>query len=136
MIRKNLINYNSNFKYINKDDIKKKIINNNIINKHDLNINYIIDDNTNTAFKNRNQIYKIYKSHFKIGIYFNYEIDLALHLNYMRMYWYGGELIKKVAYYTLNKKFNKPEEKEFDLLIKLDKIIPDFNLESSMKYYF
>ena len=135
-IRKNLINFNSNFKYINKDDIKKKIINNNIINKHNLNINYIIDDNTNTTLKNRNELYKIYNSHFKIGIYFDYELDIAMHLNYMRMYWYGSELIKKVAYYTLNKKFDKPNEKEFNLFINLNKIIPDFNLESNMKYYF
>jgi bifunctional polynucleotide phosphatase/kinase len=135
-IRKFLINLNSNFKYINKDDIKIKIINKNIINKHNENINYIIDDNTNTTFKNRNELCKIYNSHFKIGIYFDYELDLAMHLNYMRMYWYGAELIKKVAYYTLNKNFDKPNETEFDLLIKLNKIIPDFNLESTMKYYF
>jgi hypothetical protein len=50
------------------------------------------------------------------------------------MYWYGAELVKKVAYYTLNKKFDVPDNKEFDLLIQLDKIIPDF--ETSMKYYF
>jgi bifunctional polynucleotide phosphatase/kinase len=135
-MRKFLININSNFKYFNKDDIKEKIINNNLIHKNNSTINYIIDDNTNTTLKNRNELFKIYDGHYKIGIYFDYELDLAMHLNYMRMYWFGAELVKKVAYHTLNKKFDKPEEKDFDLFIKLDKILPDFNLEHNIKYYF
>ena len=135
-IRKSLINSNPNFKFINKDDIKNKIINNNLVIKNNSTIDYIIDDNTNGTLKNRNELYKIYKTHFKIGIYFDYELDLAMHLNYMRMYWYGAELIKKVAYHTLKKKMELPDEKEFDLFVKLDKVIPDFNFESTMKYYF
>jgi hypothetical protein len=135
-LRKLFINENNNFKYINNDDIKNKIINDKLINKHNKEINYIIDDNTNTTLKSRNDISKIYKDHFKIGIYFNYDIDTSMHLNYMRMFWYGYSLIKKVAYNTLNKKFNIPTEKEFDLLIELNKIIPEFDLETSVKYYF
>jgi bifunctional polynucleotide phosphatase/kinase len=135
-MRKYLINSYPDFKYINKDDAKSKIINDNLVSKKDPNIRFIIDDNTNTNLKNRTELYKLYKSHFKIGIYFDYELDLAMHLNYMRMYWYGAELIKKVAYHTLNKNFDIPNEKEFDLFVKLDKLIPDFNLESTMKYYF
>ena len=135
-MRKFLINSNQNFKYFNKDDIKAKIVNNNLISKNNSTINYIIDDNTNTTLKSRNEIFKQYSNHYKIGIYFDYEIDQAMHLNYMRMYWYGAELIKKVAYYTLNKKIDKPTEKEFDLLVKIDKILPDFNFESNLKYYF
>ncbi len=133
-LRKLFINEFNNFKYYNKDDIKNKVISNNLISKHNTNIDFIIDDNTNTNLKSRNELYKIYETHYKIGIYFNYEIELAMHLNYIRMYWYGAELVKKVAYYTLNKKFDVPDNKEFDLLIQLDKIIPDF--ETSMKYYF
>ena len=135
-LRKFLVNSNPNFKYFNKDDVKAKIINDNLISKNNSTINYIIDDNTNTTLKSRNEIFKLYNNHYKIGIYFDYEIDLAMHLNYIRMYWYGAELIKKVAYFTINKKFDKPDEREFDLLIKLDKILPDFNLNSSFKYYF
>lgn len=135
-IRKLLINEFNNFKYNNKDDIKNKVINNNLIYKHNENINFVIDDNTNTSLKSRKEIFKFYKSHYKIGIYFDYEIDLAMHLNYMRMYWQGQELISKVAYYTLNKNFNIPNENEFNMFINLDKIIPDFNLENNLKYYF
>jgi bifunctional polynucleotide phosphatase/kinase len=135
-IRKFLLNSNPDFKYFNKDDLASKIINNNLISKNNSTINHIIDDNTNTTLKNRNEIFKLYGNHYKIGIYFDYGIDLAMHLNYMRMYWFGADLIKKVAYNTMNKKFDKPDEKEFDLLIKFDKILPDFNLESNLKYYF
>lgn len=101
-IRKHIINQFSNFKYVNKDDIKLKINNKNLINKHYSNIDLIIDDNTNTKLKDRNELNKIYKSHYKIGIYFNYELELSMHLNYMRMFWYRQDLIKKVAYFTLN----------------------------------
>jgi bifunctional polynucleotide phosphatase/kinase len=135
-IRKLLINTNPEFKYFNKDDIKTKIINNNLVYKNNSDIAFIIDDNTNTTLKSRNEIFKIYKSHYKIGIYFDYGIDEAMHLNYMRMYWYGAELIKKVAYYTLNKYIDVPTENSFDLLIKFDKILPEFNFESNLKYFF
>jgi bifunctional polynucleotide phosphatase/kinase len=135
-IRKLLINEYPKFKYNNKDDIKNKVINNNLVLKHDASINFIIDDNTNMSLKNRKDLFKIYKTHFKIGIYYDYEIDLAMHLNFMRMYWYGQELVKKVAYYTLNKNADLSNEKEFNIFIKLDKIIPDFNLEKNLKYYF
>jgi len=135
-LRKIFINEFNNFKYYNKDDIKNKVICNNLVSKHNTNTDFIIDDNTNTNLKNRKELYKIYENHYKIGIYFNYELDLAMHLNYMRMYWYGSELVKKVTYHTLNKNFDIPDNKEFNLLIQLDKIIPDFNLESNLKYYF
>ena len=135
-IRKLIINEYPEFKYNNKDDLKCKIINENLIIKHDTSINYIIDDNTNMNLKNRKELFKIYKTHFKIGIYFDYELELAIHLNYMRMYWYGQELINKVAYNTLNKNHDIPDENDFNKFIKLDKIIPDFNLESNIKYYF
>lgn len=133
-LRKLIINEFNNFKYLNKDDIKNKVINDNLIHKHNSNIDFIIDDNTNTNLKTRKELNKNYETHYKIGIYFNYELDLAMHLNYIRMYWHGAELIKKVAYHTLNKGFEIPDGKEFDFLVQLDKIIPDF--ETSIKYYF
>jgi hypothetical protein len=52
------------------------------------------------------------------------------------MYWFGGDLISKVAYNTINKYFDKPNTKEFDMLITFDKILPDFNYNSHIKYYF
>jgi len=135
-LRKLIMNTNSDFKYYNKDDIKNKIINNNLLIKPNSSINYIIDDNTNLTQKNRNQILKEYATHYKIAIYFNYVMEVALHLNYMRMYWYGVQLIKKVAYYTLKKKIDEPIENDFDLFIEINKILPDFNFESNLKYFF
>jgi bifunctional polynucleotide phosphatase/kinase len=135
-IRKLIIDKYYTFKYFNKDDIHNKIDNDNLIKKHNDKIKFIIDDNTNMSVKNRNELYKTYNSYYKIGIYFDYDIDLVNHLNYMRMYWFGAELIKKVVYNTLYKKFDVPIEKEFDIFIKLNKIIPDFNLEKNLKYYF
>lgn len=135
-LRKLFINQKNDFKYNNKDDILNKKENINLINKHNENINYIIDDNTNIKLKDRENLSKIYKNHYKIGIYFDYDIDLANHLNYMRMFWFGEKLIAKVAYNTLNKHYEKPTNKEFDLFIKIDKLIPDFSLENNLKYYF
>jgi bifunctional polynucleotide phosphatase/kinase len=135
-IRKYIINNEPKFKYYNKDDIKLKIISENLITKNNSSINYIIDDNTNTTLKNREKIYKIYNNHYKLGIFFDYDINLSNHLNFMRMYWFGGDLISKVAYNTINKYFDKPNTKEFDMLITFDKILPDFNYNSHIKYYF
>jgi bifunctional polynucleotide phosphatase/kinase len=135
-LRKLFINKFNKFKYNNKDDIKNKVISDNLVIKHNKDIDFIIDDNTNTNLKSRNELNKFYPNHYKIGIYFNYDLELAMHLNYMRMFWYGTELIKKVAYYALNKNFDIPSEKEFDYFVELNKLIPDFNLETNIKYYF
>lgn len=135
-LRKYLIEKMPNFKYVNKDDIKNHVVSNNLIKKHDSSINWIIDDNTNLSNTSRQELFKIYESHYKIGIFFDYSIDLAMHLNYARMFWYGGELIKKVAYYTLNKKYVEPNKNDYNLFVKFEKILPYLKINSSMKYYF
>ncbi len=84
--------------------------------------------------KERNAINKLYSTHHKIGIYFDYDISVANHLNYMRMYWFGEKLIGKVVYNTLNKYMDLPNENEFDTFIKYDKIFDDF--KTDILYYF
>ena len=135
-LRKHLISTNSNIYYTNKDDEIKKNSNNNLIKKDLLNYPYVIDDNTNMNLVKRNTILKEFNSYYKIGIFFDYSIELAMHLNYMRMFWYGAELIKKVGYFTMNKKFVEPDESEFDTLICFNKVFPQFNLDTKCKYYF
>ena len=121
-LRKHLISINSNIYYTNKDDEIKKNSNNNLIKKDLLNYDYVIDDNTNMNLAKRYSIVKSFNSYYKIGIFFDYSIELAMHLNYMRMFWYGAELIKKVGYFTMNKKFVEPDESEFDTLICFNKV--------------
>ena len=53
------------------------------------------------------------------------------------MYWFGGKLLPKVTYYTLNKKFDSTNlDKGFDKFIKIDKVFREFNLDNQIKYYF
>lgn len=135
-LRKHLININNNIYYTNRDDEIKKNSNNNLINKNLLNYAFVIDDNTNMIKTKRNAILKEFNSYYKIGIFFDYSIELAMHLNYMRMFWYGTELIKKVGYFTINKNFVEPTESEFDTLICFNNVFPQFNLDTKCKYYF
>jgi bifunctional polynucleotide phosphatase/kinase len=133
-IRNKILQLYPKFKYTNKDDWENKITSLNLIKKHNSSYDFIIDDNTNVKEESRKNIFDIYKSHYKIGIYFDYEIDVSMHLNYLRMFWYGKDLVKKVAYYTLRKAWKNPDKESFDLFINIDKILPDFKLET--KYYF
>jgi len=135
-IRKLIMDNNSKYKYTNKDDITNKVINNNLL-KNKETSNYIINDNTNMNDKNRNIILKEYNNYHKIGIFFDYSIELSVHLNYMRMYWYGVSLISKVVYNTINKSYTKPTSNTFDTFITFDKILPQLNFkDSSMKYFY
>ena len=78
-----------------------------------------------------------FKSHYKIGIWFNYELDVCFHLNYLRMYWFGLKLIPKVSYYTLNKHFDKTNiDKDFNKFFIVDKLFLQYNYENKVKYYF
>jgi len=133
-LRKYIINFEKKFNYYNKDEKKFESVN--TTNNMNTTNNFIIDDNTNMNLKKRKQILDKYSSSYKIGIFFDYSIDLCMHLNYMRMYWYGHELIKKVGYNVLNKTYSKPTANEFDSLITIDKVLPQFNLKIPFKYYF
>lgn len=137
-IRKKIIDKYNYFKYYNRDDLIKKEENKNLVIKleeHD----YIIDDNTNLESLKRKKELDKFKNYYKIGIYFNYEIEQCIHLNYMRMYWFGKELVNKVTYNTLRKKVLKEEiklDKEFDKVIIIDKILNEFNYDDKIRYYF
>jgi bifunctional polynucleotide phosphatase/kinase len=135
-MRKLIMQSHPNFKYYNKDNITHKIIDENLIKKNNSSITYIIDDNTNVTETNRNDLLNIYNSHYKICIFFDYTINIAMHLNYLRMFWFGNKLITKVTYNTLNKKFQKPNTTDFDLLLTFNKILPDFKINSHITYFF
>lgn len=57
-----------------------------------------------------------------------------MHLNYYRMYNYDKPLINKIIYNKLNKDFVLPNKNEFDKLIIIDEIFPNF--KSDIKYFF
>jgi len=111
---RNLILHKFNkFKYFNNDDIinlknnnldlllhKKLITNSNQLQSY----NFIIDDNTNMNKKKLiNFINLHFSNYYKISITFDYDFDICMHLNYMRMFWYNKPLISKVVYRTLLK---------------------------------
>ena len=134
-LRNLILNKLDNVYYYNNDDIKDNINNKklckliNCVNK-----DKIINDNTNMSLDNRNSFLEKFTNYYKIGIYFNYDIDIALHLNYYRMYYYNKPLINKIIYNKLNKNFVLPNKKEFDKLIIIDDIFPNF--KSDIKYFF
>lgn len=135
------------FKYINNDDINEyknnkdendknnKNFNKLIIdNKNLLNNNFIIDDNTNFNYKKRNKYLEEFKDYFKIVILFDLNMDICMHLNYMRMFYFNKPLISKVVYRTLLKSnpdifsnYDKIIRKEFNYSISINKLFNRFN---------
>lgn len=136
-LRKELIKKYPQFHYSNNDDIIEKVQSRMLIKKIDPNYDFIIDDNTNIDKSIRDNKLQMFKDYYKIGIWFNYELDVCFHLNWMRMYWFGGKLLPKVTYYTLRKKFDSTDiDVGFDQFIKIDKIFKELNLNNEIKYYF
>lgn len=146
-LRKEIIKRFDKFKYFNNDDLKNKIQSKSLINKInkinkidkelEQDYNYLIDDNTNLNEIEREKLLKKFSSYYKIGIWFDYDIDVCDHLNWLRMYWFGEKLLPKVTYHTLKKKFNQTNINEgFDKFIKINKIFSDFNFDNKIKYYF
>jgi len=136
-LRKELIKIFPQFVYNNIDDINKKNKFNNLIKNISVNNDYIIDDNTNLVKYNRVNKLKDFNSHYKIGIFFDYDLEVCFHLNWMRMYLFEEKLLPKVTYYTLNKKFNKDNlADDFDDFIVINKIFYQFNMDNNIKYYF
>lgn len=143
-LRKFLINNLNDFKYFNNDDTKENKIKNN----SDKNINdklvlspekydKIIDDNTNLNIKERKNTLTKYKNYYKIGITFNLSDEIINHLNYLRMYEFNGKIIPKVVYNKLKKSSNiESLSEEFDYLIKINKLFPEYKEKTSLKYYF
>ena len=136
-LRKELIKKYSQFTYSNNDDLHDGVQSRMLIKKISTGYNYIIDDNTNLDKTSRDKKLKEFESYYKIGIWFDYEMDVCMHLNWMRMYWFGGKLLPKVTYYTLRKKFDSTNiEEGFDKFFKIDKVFREFNLDDKIKYYF
>ncbi len=137
-LRKQITNKFTEFVYNNNDDVNDKIIDNKLVKINDLtSYKYIINDNTNTSLDSRKKFMSSFKNYYKIGIWFNYDFDINKHLNYMRMFWFGGKLISPVIYRTLAKKFTKPELDEgFNQLFEIDKVFHQFDYSNKIQYYF
>lgn len=136
-LRKELVKRYHQFHYSNNDDIHNKVQSRMLIKKTSPDYDFIIDDNTNLDKSGRDIKLNSFKDYYKIGIWFDYDLDVCFHLNYMRMYWFGGKLLPKVSYYTLRKKFNPDNlENEFDKFIRINKVFREFNLDDKIKYYF
>ncbi len=127
------------FKYTNNDNIndyKKNNIKNEFFdklildNKNLLNNNFIVDDNTNFNDKKRNKYLEEFKDYSKIVIFFDLDMDICMHLNYMRMYHFNKPLISKVVYRTLiksNPDISSNKFKEFNNSITVNKLFNAFN---------
>lgn len=136
-LRKELIKRYPQFYYSNNDDINDKVQSQMLVHKISPEYNFIIDDNTNLDKSSRDMKLKLFKDYHKVGIWFDYELDVCFHLNWMRMYWFGAKLLPKVTYYTLRKKFDSINlETGFDKFIEIKKVFGEFNLEDKIKYYF
>lgn len=139
-VRNKIMEKYADFVYTNNDDIKSKVKNNrlikNITSSHNGKIPaFIIDDNTN--LRERGDKLKGFDDYYKIGIWFNYEMDVCFHLNYVRMYANRGKLMPKIVYYTLNKKYdrNVVGDGVFDEVVEIDKLFGVFK-HDEIKYYF
>jgi len=136
-LRKELIKRYPQFYYSNNDDINDKVQSQILIRKISPEYDFIIDDNTNLDKSGRDTKMKLFNDYYKVGIWFDYELDICFHLNWMRMYWFGAKLLPKVTYHTLKKKFDSTNlEIGFDKFIRIDKVFGEFNLEDKIKYYF
>ena len=119
-LRNYLIDECNELQYCNNDEKIKLTIQN----------KYIVD---NTNLNNRHEILEKFNNHFKLGIFFNYDLLVVKHLNYLIMTKDNGNQINKITYNILSKKFIKPKEDEFDKLIILKKL--DINLMSNFYYF-
>lgn len=137
-LRKQIIKKYPEFKYTNNDDLNDKIYVPNLVKNKELkSFSYFIEDNTNLNPKSRQKIIQNFDSYYKIGIWFDLDMDTYKHLNYLRMYWFGSKVIGQVIYRTLNKSYSKPELTEgFDNIIQINKVFNDFNFDNKIKYYF
>jgi bifunctional polynucleotide phosphatase/kinase len=136
-LRKELIKKYPQFHYSNNDDVLEKVQSRMLIKKVVPDYDFIIDDNTNLDKSIRNNKLSMFADYYKIGIWFDYELEVCFHLNWMRMYWYGGKLLPKVTYYTLRKKFDSTNiDIGFNKFIRIDKVFGEFNLDNEIKYYF
>lgn len=83
----------------------------------------IIVDNTNHTKENREEYIQLAKEYdyHSVIIYIDNDINFCYYMNQLRCELSKGKskLIPKIAYYTLRKKFEIPDESECDTLIKI-----------------
>ena len=135
-LRKELIKKYPQFSYYNNDDIHNNIQSRTLIKKISNNDDFIIDDNTNLDKFIRENKLKQFESYYKVGIWFDYDLELCQHFNWMRMYWFGEKLLSKVIYYSLNKKFDKTNlENGFNKFFIINNVFREMDLNNKIKYY-
>jgi hypothetical protein len=120
----------------NNDDIKDGVVNPSLCsNLTDCySKNKLINDNTNLSTKGRNIFLDKFNDYYKIGIFFDYDMEISQYLNYYRMYYHNKPLINKMIYNKLNKDFVKPNKNDFNKYFVINKIFPNF--KSKIKYLF
>jgi bifunctional polynucleotide phosphatase/kinase len=137
-LRNKLLNKYEFFYYYNIDDSVPEKNNTRLIKMSDINKhNFIIDDNTNMKKNTRINYLKKMSDYTKIGIWFNYNLDVCLHLNYLRMYWFGNKIVPKVAYNTLLKNFDDNNLNHlFDNFFTINEVFSELNFDRYFSYYF
>lgn len=136
-IRKELVKRYPQFTYSNNDDVHDKVQSRMLIKKISTDYDFVIDDNTNLDKSIRDSKLSQFKSYYKVGIWFDYNLELCWHFNWMRMYWFGAKLLPKITYYSLRKKLDHTNlEDGFDKFIKINKVFKEMNLDNKIKYYF
>jgi bifunctional polynucleotide phosphatase/kinase len=133
------INLQNSFNYLyyfNNDDIKDGIVNSSLCTNISACVskNKLVNDNTNLSIKSRKVFLDKFSNYFTIGIFFDYDMEINMHLNYYRMYYHNKPLINKMIYNKLNKDFVKPNKNDFDRYFVINKIFPSF--KSKIKYFF
>lgn len=140
-IRKVILEQYPEFSYTNNDDISNNVGNTSLVKLKGVVPDLLVDDNTNMNVDQVIDKLKKFNDYAKIMVWFDYSLDVAFHLNWVRAYWFNCPLVSKIAYYSLNKKFgDRGEElgKYFDNVVKVNRIFKEFDMshKTSIKYYF
>ena len=135
-LRNLLLEKINNLFYFNNDDIKDNLLNPSLCTNISVcaSKNKLVNDNTNLSIKGRKMFLDKFNDYYKIGIFFDYDMEINMHLNYYRMYYHNKPLINKMIYNKLNKDFVKPNKNDFDRYFVINKIFPSF--KSKIKYLF
>lgn len=119
-LRKRIMEQYQSFEYYNNDDLKSH--EHHITEKKSYKYDKMINDNTNLNSEKRSEYLSHFPDHYKLGIFFDFPIDVIKHLNYQRSSYTDIKPINKIALATMNKYFTRPKESDFDHLIKIYKI--------------
>ena len=90
----------------------------------------IVIDNVNHTTSNRSKFIELAKQHdyTSVIIYINNNIDFCYYMNQLRVEVSNGteQLIPKIAYYTIRKRFEKPHKTECDLFFEVSNKIKNY----------